>query len=39
MIIRDSVSGASSDAHALGIDVANRLLGRGAGELLAGEVP
>ena len=37
IIVRESVSGRPADAYALGIDVAERLLARGAGDLLVGE--
>jgi len=33
-VIRDSVSGAADDAEALGEELANRLLERGAADLL-----
>jgi len=36
-IVRECVSGRPADAYALGVDVAERLLARGAGDLLVGE--
>ena len=36
-IVRECVSGKPADAYSLGIDVAERLLARGAGDLLVGE--
>jgi hydroxymethylbilane synthase len=36
-VIRESLSGSPSDARALGVAIANRLLAQGAGALLAGD--